>query len=57
LKGLPKETHEDIIKKYDERLTHLRGKSIDAHIISKVLEFSKSLRKIQPIITVWVGVI
>lgn len=49
---LPNETHEDIIKKYDERLPNLRGKSIDTNLISKVLEFNKYLKKAHPLLTV-----
>jgi hypothetical protein len=36
LKALPMESHEDIVKKYDERLVNLKGKSVDTHLISKV---------------------
>lgn len=52
LKALISEGHDDIIKKYDEKLVHLRGKSIDTNTISKVLEFNKYLKRAQPLLTV-----
>lgn len=52
LKSLQSESHDDIIKKYDEKLSNLRGKSIDTNVISKVLEFNKYLKRTQLTLTV-----
>lgn len=55
MKNLPSQSHEDIIKKYDELFVHLKGRSIDTVVLSKVLEFNKYLKKIAPLLQVFYG--
>ena len=45
-------THEDIIKKYDEKLPKLIGKCSDTLVIAKVIYFNKYIKQMLPVIAV-----
>lgn len=52
LKALPKQSHEEIIKKYDEKFINIKGKSVDANLLAKFLEFSKCIKNVLPVLNV-----